>query len=322
MDELDALRAFRADAPEPSAEARATALATLHREMTRGESARSSHPRGIRFARVLAPVAVALVALLALALASPLFGSHTGESNAAARELQSLANVASAQPSTPTLAPGQFTYTRSDNVQLSTSFNVNGGSSSKLESFTREIWIGPDGSGRIHEVGTGVSPSNILDQQFGPGGLTPPLETDGFSEAELMRLAQHPDQLAQAIRQQAAGTKNPVNQESFVIVGDLLRESGAPAQLRAALFQVAAGIPGVELLGNVTDPAGRTGVSVAISANGIRSELIFDRQTSMLLAERQTIVTPVPDLHFPVGTVIGSMTYLSSGVVDSTTATP
>ena len=105
------------------------------------------------------------------------------------------------------------------------------------------------------------------------------------------------------------------------MVGDLLRESNASAQLRSALFQVAAGIPGVELVGNVSDPDGRKGVSVALTTNGVRSELIFDPQNSVLLAERQTIVSAVSDLDFPVGTVIGSMTFLQSGIVGSTNAT-
>ena len=46
-------------------------------------------------------------------------------------------------------------------------------------------------------------------------------------------------------------------------VGDLLRETSASPELRAALFKVAAGIPGVKLLGTVTDSDGRSGTAIA-----------------------------------------------------------
>ncbi len=321
MDELDALKAFRANAPVPSDETLANVRAALERTMATGQPGRRRWRFGV--ARVLAPVSVAIAILVAVALASPLFGLREGQTNAAARQLRSLADVAAQQPAAAPLAEGQFAYTRSDNLQMNTSVNVDSGKPvTTLEAFTREIWIGADGSGRIHQVSQDPGGIRTMDQQFGPGGLTPPLETNGFTEDELNRLAQDPAALAQAITTRASGTKNPVADESFVLVGDLLRESNAPAQLRWALFQVAAGIPGVDLVGNVADPAGRPGVSVAMTHNGVRSELIFDPKSSMLLAERQTLVAPVADLDFPVGTVIGATTYLSSGIVSSTTATP
>ncbi len=324
MDELEAVRAFRAETPKLDTEIQASARATLEQAI---ETESAPGPRWkwrFGFARVAVPVTIAVVALVALALASPLFGPRGGQGNAAARQLHSLADVAAQQASGPALTEGMYAYTRSDNVQLNTSASADSNATtSRLVSYTREIWIGADGSGRIHEVGEGLpNGGNEWDQQFGPGELTPPLQTLGLSETELNQLAQNPDELAQVIADRAGGTKNPVNQESFVIVGDLLRESNASAQLRSALFQVAAGIPGVELVGNVSDPAGRKGVSVALINNGIRSELIFDPQSSMLLADRETIVSPVPDLDFPVGTVIGSMTFLQSGIVDSTSAVP
>ena len=76
---------------------------------------------------------------------------------------------------------------------------------------------------------------------------------------------------------------------TFVMVGDLLRERAAPPALRAALYKVAAGIKGVELVGSVTDRAGRRGVAVAITSTytgaRVRDVLVFDPVTSALLAE-------------------------------------
>jgi RNA polymerase sigma-70 factor (ECF subfamily) len=161
-----------------------------------------------------------------------------------------------------------------------------------------------------------------MDQLFPAGQLARPLDTDGFSAEQLSALAKDPPALAAAVRRQAATTDNPVDEESFVVVGDLLREAVAPADLRAALFKVAAGIQGVTLVGDTTDPTGRPGVSLAYTYNGVRSELIFDRRSSLLLGERQTLVALVADIHFPVGTVIGSVSYLESGIVPTTNSRP
>ena len=103
-------------------------------------------------------------------------------------------------------------------------------------------------------------------------------------------------------------------------VGDLLRESDAPPALRSALFQVAAGIPGVKVLENVTDHAGRSGVGVMYSVRHRPgyAELIFDPKTSALLAEQTVTV----NIRTKTSTVTSWTVYLSSGVVDSITSTP
>ena len=73
--------------------------------------------------------------------------------------------------------------------------------------------------------------------------------------------------------------------EDFVQVGDLLRETDASPALRAAIYQVAAKIPGVVALGTVTDHAGRSGIGLAYDDHGVQSALIFDPATSALLGE-------------------------------------
>ena len=76
----------------------------------------------------------------------------------------------------------------------------------------------------------------------------------------------------------------------FVFVGDSLRETNASPEQRAALYAVAARIPGVDLVGPVTDSAGRRGIAVAKddNVNHIRSTLVFDPRTSVLLAEEES----------------------------------
>ncbi len=109
----------------------------------------------------------------------------------------------------------------------------------------------------------------------------------------------------------------------FTALGAALRESPAPAELRAGLYRAIALVPGVKLVGRVTDSAGRQGTAVALAVGrGVRRELVFDARTSELLAEREVLVDPgaVPALDLPAGTAIGESVYLQRGVTDELTA--
>ncbi len=78
---------------------------------------------------------------------------------------------------------------------------------------------------------------------------------------------------------------------------------------------------GIRTLGTMTDGKGRRGTAVAITFDGVRHELVFDPGSSLLLAERDVIVTSLPEAsRYPVGTTIRSELYLTR-VVDSITAT-
>jgi hypothetical protein len=80
-------------------------------------------------------------------------------------------------------------------------------------------------------------------------------------------------------------------------------------------------LPGVQLIGAVHDQLRRAGTAVAYVSQGLRHELIFDPKTSALLGEQITVADP-SQARGLTGKVVESVTYLSSGVVDSTTATP
>ena len=112
----------------------------------------------------------------------------------------------------------------------------------------------------------------------------------------------------------------PGDAETFTIIGDLLRETCTPRPESArpctrSCWQ----LPGVQLVGTVKDETGRSGTAVGYVSHGISNELIFDPQTSALLAERQ--VATADASWVPDGTVTESTSYVASGVVDSTSAT-
>jgi hypothetical protein len=305
-------------------------------------------PRRWKGTRLAALVAAAL----AIAIVVPTLWSDgpTGASPAAAKVLNAAALVAEEQPPAPVSTDG-YRYTKSkdayrgyyDTCSVATPVQMtcpapppDDWEFSVLTPHTREIWIAQDGSGRLRVQSgqpnffgpedeaeweaAGRPPFDgpeITDDSFGPGGLS---FTD-FSE-----YSTDPDELYDQIRTKAEGYGPSTDAEMFVLVGDLLRETMAPPDLRAALFRVAARIPGVELVGNVTDPAGRNGIGVARTSDDAgfleRNEVIFDPDTSELLAESQVLLERVDWADADPGTVIGYAVYLSSGVVETTSDRP
>jgi hypothetical protein len=290
---------------------------------------------------VSASAVAAVAAVLAWTLVvSPLL-SGQGASAAAARVLRSEARVAARQPAME-LQPGEFAYTRSQEANVDGVVLPGGRTYDVLVRTTREIWVGPDGSGRIRQVSepggfptagdrslweAAGSPSlsqfsapETYDRTFGSGGLASPLTVDGLNRMQLLGMESDPSALASAIHAVAAQNSNPLGFEMLTIIGDLLSESAAPPQLRSSLYQVAATIPDVQLLGAVRDPAGRKGI--AIAGDG-RLELIFDPATSVLLAKEQTPAQPVAIDGTPVAprTVTNYTVYLQSGIVSSENAT-
>lgn len=332
MDELDLLGRFRVEAPEDDADARSAARAALLQTISRAGEARRVRRRVVR--RRWAVAAGATVAAVVVAIAAPALIPGGREASAAAETLRRAARAAAVQPHVP-VGPGEFVYTQTRAMWQGTYCGVaeaGSGSSwsatdgteceTRFEDVDREIWIGPDGAGRIAQTRAGER----WDETFGPGELW-------FED--LAGLPTDVDQLRAVIEERASQSDNPLGYEIFVVVGDLLRETNPSPELRAALYEVAATIPGIELLGEVTDESGRPGVGVAMSAFGVRHELIFDPATSAILGERDvqvdppvTDASPAPGVGVNAdgvddpGTVIGWSVVLASGVVDSVRERP
>ncbi len=112
----------------------------------------------------------------------------------------------------------------------------------------------------------------------------------------------------------------------FVEVADLLAWGDASPELRAALYRVVAGLSGVEAIGEVRDPLGRlgTGVAMTYSSSGstIRTVMIFDAQTSQLLATEDILMERAPWIDAPAGTRVSFVAYLSSARTDSVETVP
>lgn len=276
-----------------------------------------------RWSLALATAAVVSVAAVTASIVFP-SGETGGASPAAAAVLRHAAQAAASQPATAPPGPGQFVYTKSEGEYENTAV-LDQQAINFFQTQTREIWIGPDGSGRIRESDGAPRFATHADEAawiaagkpdltgdrsgtndtFGPGGL---------SYLDLSKLPTDPAALKPLIEDRTIEGGPPGDAETFTIIGDLLRETYASPALRSALYTVASELPGVELIGATRDHLGRSGTAVAYVSHGFRHELIFEPQTSVLLGE-QTVAENT-------GALQEWTSYLSSGVVDSTTATP
>jgi RNA polymerase sigma-70 factor (ECF subfamily) len=307
MDELQRIRDFRASEPRPSETARNVARSALAEAISRESSVSDARSR-LRLPRfrVLAIAAAATAAAVILLSVFGWSGSPAGPSPAAAAVLHRLARLIAAQPLTP--RPGQYLYVESrSNYPSVTGLSLRGRNVCETVAVDhREIWIGTDGSGLIRETTGPERFSSPADQaaclqanpkmQLGEGGTS----NDWFAPQCLElgptndwnSLSSDPHVLLQQMRQIDGGPTTPG--EDFVHIGDFLRETDAPPAVRATLYQAAALIPGIQLLGAVRDHDGRPGLGIAYpsqgpnASTGSSSELIFDPQTGELLGEQGT----------------------------------
>lgn len=348
--DLDHLRSFRAADGAPDPDARAAARASLLERIGAAAApvvaaqSRNAPQVGRRRPRrgVLAGgLGFAGAVALALALVSGLGSGGVQPPAATAAELlQRAADVAAEGPD-PVLRPGQFWYTRSESTTRTTYGDRP--SFSFLSQVRRESWIGRDGGGRVRQYAVGgrrfLSPRDrenwiasgrpkpaegVMDVSLAEQDGSIPektyyLGTMGLTYDEMRALPTDVDSLYARVelegRRWADGNKLPLSDaphQMFTIVGDMLRETPMPPALRAALFRVAARIPGVELVGETTDAAGRSGVAVALGEPHRRAELIFDADTAALLGERAE----------SGGDPTFISAYLESAVVDSTQIRP
>lgn len=292
------------------------------------------HPLWTRPRLALVSVGATVVAL-ALVFGSMFLPERRGGETAKAAEiLRSTAGVAAQQGDSH--FEGRYRYTRSEIGVLSTEgegserFTV-------LLPFAREMWVAPDGSGRVHEKNNEVSFLRPRDRAAWEAAGRPALWSSGPTDdshpsgalryEDYSRLSTDPDVLFEQVKSRALSDPEvpapqgaPIKQGMLMVVADLLSETIAPPKVRAALYEVTARIPDVELIGDVTDPAGRTGVAVGVTseADSIRQELIFDPETSELLAIRSVLVAEVDWVDAEAGTTINWAVYLASGAVDST----
>lgn len=251
-------------------------------------------------------IAAAGSAALAAAIVVILLPGNTpGASPAAVRLLAKIATTAARQPSPP-VRDSQFWYIKSWVAYQS----CNGGSANAKcvldKPHERQIWQSVSDlcvTGLLREDGQDTPlkfSSNYLHCPY-RGGVNDP--TYRF----LQSLPTDPHALLSLIERQMSG-QQPPPQEAFTTVGDLLREAIAPPRVSAALYRAAALIPGVTVVADATDAAGRHGVAVAMTVGGVQYQWIFSKQTLRYLGER--------DINLANGSTAGEAAVLQRAFVD------
>ncbi|MGW5548497.1 CU044_5270 family protein, partial [Streptomyces sp. NPDC003998] len=197
-------------------------------------------------------------------------GTSRGTATAPSSFLTELAADQSARPSTWDDAPyWKIAFTRT---------NAGGTEFSRMTAYL------------AHHAGLTSHLRNTLPEagdKPAPGPWRFAVGTGGLTWDQLTRLPTSPAALRERLQPYAEPQQDP-SQAVFVTVGELLA-SPAPPKVRAALFRMAAQLPGVRVAGPATDSTGRHGTAVERSDGTVVIRHLID-PTGQLL---ETVVITV-----------------------------
>jgi hypothetical protein len=217
-----------------------------------------------------------------------LFGPSPHE--AAASELRRLAKIASGlQPLSP--GPDQYLLIRWEELRRE-GFTTVGEGSLRFETRLRvSTWVAQDRSGLRREE---VLSSEISeeDRQAWIDAGQPTFELPrtyryrpgAVPIHEVSRLPTDPEALLRVLRSGEVVERPPGDDQVFYVIGEILGQGVAPPELRSALFESAARLRGVTLVGSVEDPLGRGGTAVELAGADSRTRLVFDPDSAQLLS--------------------------------------
>ncbi len=314
---------------------------------------------------VAAALAVALAAPLLQRPARVTHGPGTsvqppgsiGRTEPTAVKVLAEAALASARAPAPGFGPGRYWYVLERGVKLGTSSDKAGSKDSVFYRFgyERETWwaLGGSLSGHLRSgraefldsaeraawIAAGRPDLGLPNTEvYSPKAkmLVAGVGWLPSSYRDLVRLPTNPVSLRAALTERVRtyhpGAFSTVfkphpsqTEVLFGTIGYLLENYPLPPPLRAALYQVLTRLDGVELVGSVTDMAGRHAVSVAIEVDQPppeRYELLLDPATGALLGARSVLTREVPGWRLAAGTATDEGVFLKASVVDSRAARP
>jgi hypothetical protein len=327
MDDLELLRGFRADAPE-LAPAKADAI----RRAYRAPEPRKAPRRRWRVAVLGSGAALAAAAVVLLVSPSD------GRQSAAAATLRHAASQLDGQ-SQPILPDGSYWYVRTRERGLGETSYTFQGQRRVADIFTNddnEQWVTNDGSGA--EYGAIGAPfaltaagraalaeldaihpmrartSGIVED--GPNLIAAYFGSHAITSGDVAGL---PIDIASL--RAMTGEASP--SRDFWAISEALFLTPFDAKLDAALYRLAAQIPGVQQLDTPTDSLDRAGVTLGIVDGSSRWALTIDPSTGKLLERSETKVSSGSnDDQVPVGTVTWRETVLATGIVPALATRP
>jgi hypothetical protein len=280
------------------------------------EPAAAPAPRARRRLRlpklVLAPALAGAAAVVIVVLAVSGGGNGNGGGGSApagpaeagaprvAGALDAVASTAGTQPRN--VADHPWSYLKTRELSIDTAARK-GHKWSVLQSTTREEWVAFDGSGRMRLVseparfiGTTARSEWVAagKPDFLPLGFERRTENRWLAAGALGRgveeLPADPQALLTHLRYEAESEAGqmPIAAKMLQRIAEDLRDPGATPALRQALFKALKRVPGLENFGESTDPQGRHGIAVGLTATYQGKpcvySLIFDPVSSTVLA--------------------------------------
>jgi len=251
---------------------------------------RAEEARKRRKRRVVLPAAVT-IAVAAAAVVVSLIGP-IGSSTAAAADLRRLGTIASSAEG-PDVGEGKYLLITSDELRVEARTELTGSSYAVLTRLRLQIWIASYGSGfRRTEVISSDFKSDADRRAWEEAGRPPVPQAGEITEepagtffwVDMTGVPDEPSQLLSALRSGSIVPRPPGDDQVFLLIGELLAQGDASPALRAALFEAAARLEGIEDVGEMIDPLGRDGLALAIDGASLRTQLVFDQDTAELLS--------------------------------------
>ncbi|MEU5562514.1 CU044_5270 family protein [Micromonospora musae] len=288
MDDLRLVRELTGNTPLPTtddlAPARGRLLAGMGAEQHGGEAAHRPMRRTRRVRRLLlaswATAGVAAAVAAVLVLAPDRIGGQVPAAHAEAAQVLHGAAAAALRLPDVQPRPDQFIYTK-----------IRSGDS------TNELWLSVDGT---HDGLSRQTPAGGFDNIPLPGcrdgraavtkgGRINPRQTEPCtpSPAYLPDLPTDPDAMLDYLNESYRGEPGDSNAMGKD-VHHLLSSKYLRPQVRAALFEAAARIPGLAVVPDVEDGAGRPGIGIAWSHEGRSGVLVFDEESDTFLGMADT----------------------------------
>ncbi|MFF9427989.1 CU044_5270 family protein [Streptomyces sp. NPDC014746] len=253
---------------------------------------------------------------------APVVAIEAGSTVQLASTAQQIAGAASTRQ-VPEPGPGQFIYVRSTVSWQASSFN---GDTNESKTWVqpvhqREIWRSPDASrgwldepGYQPKGGIGLGSDNPHSKPVNGKDI----EGDATLRSYNWLKAQptDPQALLKTVYARLSGPRDR-DQQAFEEIEQLINEQLVPAPTAAALYRATAQIPGVVLVQNSQDAAGRSGLALARldERTGERTELVFDRTTFAYLGSRGVQVKEFDGIK--PGTVVERTAVLERAVVNA-----
>jgi hypothetical protein len=218
----------------------------------------------------------------------------------AAQLLAKIADAAASQKA-PAVKDSEFTYIRSEVAYTTDSISGGHETSTLAKLHERQIWLPVANlcvSGLLIEDGerTLLSPFPVVNgkvDRHPPKGTPQPdftCPSEGHLGDGTYRLLQSIPTQPDALLAYLKAGKQWTNDDPPTEIGDMIREAIVPPRLAAALYRLAATLPGATLVPHAANATGQPGIGImwtGKSAHQVyKNEWIFDKATLQFIGEK------------------------------------